>query len=256
MPARAAGLPRSPRPKEHDHGASRRPRPTIDSVEAARYPIGRVARRHCGDRRSPPTLTDLKRRSRDFFWYSPILNEQLKDKLADVVVTPSDESEVIRVAAACAKHRIPLTVRGGATGNYGQCVPIEGGVVLDMAAMNAIEWQKPGMVRVQAGAKLWRHRRRDPAERLRTAHASLDQALGADRRLRRGRQRRRRQRHLRRHARARQHPRGAASSRWRKRRASSNCAATPRRRSAAPTAPPASSPCWKCRWRPRMPGST
>jgi FAD binding domain len=99
-------------------------------------------------------LTDLKRRSRDFYWYSPILNEQLKDKLADVVVTPKDEAEIIRVAAACARLRIPLTVRGGATGNYGQCVPLEGGIVLDMAAMNRIEWQKPGKVRVQAGAKL------------------------------------------------------------------------------------------------------
>ena len=46
-------------------------------------------------------------------------------------------------------------MRGGATGNYGQCVPLEGGVVLDMAAMNAIEWQKPGWMRVQAGAKLY-----------------------------------------------------------------------------------------------------
>jgi hypothetical protein len=100
-------------------------------------------------------LTDLKRRSRDYFWYSPILNEQLKDKLADVVVTPKSEDEVVRVAAACARHRIPLTPRGGATGNYGQCVPLTGGVVLDMAAMNRIEWQKPGRIRVQAGAKLF-----------------------------------------------------------------------------------------------------
>jgi FAD/FMN-containing dehydrogenase len=91
-------------------------------------------------------LTDLKRRSRDFFWYSPILNEELKDKLADIVVAPKDEAEVIRVAAACARYRIPLTVRGGATGNCGQCVPLEGGVVLDMAAMNRIEWQMPGKV--------------------------------------------------------------------------------------------------------------
>src|SRR5258707_15437013 len=81
---------------------------------------------------------DLKRRSRDYFWYSPILYEMLKDKVADVVVTPRDEAEVVRVAAACAKHRIPLTVRGGATGNYGQCVPLQGGAVLDMASHNRI----------------------------------------------------------------------------------------------------------------------
>jgi FAD/FMN-containing dehydrogenase len=98
---------------------------------------------------------DLKRRSRDYFWYSPILHEMLKDKLADVVVTPRDEAEVIRVAAACAKHQVPLTVRGGATGNYGQCVPLEGGVVLDMAQLNEIKWQKPGLVQAQAGAKLY-----------------------------------------------------------------------------------------------------
>ncbi|MGE0038090.1 MAG: FAD-binding oxidoreductase [Xanthobacteraceae bacterium] len=100
-------------------------------------------------------LTDRRRRSRDYFWYSPILYEELKDKLADVVVSPKNEEEVIRVAAACARHRIPLTPRGGATGNYGQCVPLTGGVVLDMAAMNRIEWQKPGRIRVQAGAKLF-----------------------------------------------------------------------------------------------------
>ena len=98
---------------------------------------------------------DLRRKSRDYYWYSPILAARLKDKVADIIVTPHDEADVVRVAAACHRHRIPLTVRGGATGNYGQCVPLEGGVLLDMAAMNRIEWQKPGVVRVQAGAKLF-----------------------------------------------------------------------------------------------------
>jgi len=78
----------------------------------------------------------------------------LKDKLADMVVTPRDENEVVRLAGACARHRIPLTVRGGATGNYGQCVPLEGGVVLDMTALDRIEWHRPGIVRVAAGGKL------------------------------------------------------------------------------------------------------
>ena len=98
---------------------------------------------------------DLRRKSRDYYWYSPILAARLKDKVADIIVTPHDEADVVRVATACHRHRIPLTVRGGATGNYGQCVPLEGGVLLDMAAMNRIEWQKPGVVRVQAGAKLF-----------------------------------------------------------------------------------------------------
>ena len=98
---------------------------------------------------------ELKRNSRDYFWYSPILQQMLKDKVADIVVRPRDEAEVVRVARACFKHRVALTVRGGATGNYGQCVPLDGGVVLDMAKLDRIEWQKPGLVRVQAGAKLF-----------------------------------------------------------------------------------------------------
>jgi len=98
--------------------------------------------------------TVVRRRSRDFFWYSPILNAELNGKSADVIVAPRDEADVIRTAAACARHRVPLTPRGGGTGNYGQAVPLEGGVLLDLTALTAIEWVKPGLVRVGAGAKM------------------------------------------------------------------------------------------------------
>src|SRR5260221_2455482 len=104
-----------------------------------------------------PTVTDpkiVRRRSRDFFWYSPILNDQLDGKSADLIVAPRDEAEVVRVAAACARHRVPLTVRAGGTGNYGQAVPLEGGVLLDVMALAAVEWTKPGMMRVGVGAKM------------------------------------------------------------------------------------------------------
>ena len=104
-----------------------------------------------------PLSTDpvaVKRKSRDYFWYSPVLNEQLARKFADVIVTPRDEADVIRVAAACARHRVPLTPRGGGTGNYGQCVPMEGGVVLDMINMTRVIDHSPGVVRVEPGARL------------------------------------------------------------------------------------------------------
>jgi len=77
-----------------------------------------------------PVITESKvvrRRSRDFFWYSPILNEQLDGKSADLIVAPRSEADVIRTAAACARHRVPITVRAGGTGNYGQAVPLKGG---------------------------------------------------------------------------------------------------------------------------------
>jgi FAD/FMN-containing dehydrogenase len=102
-----------------------------------------------------PVITEekvVRKRSRDFFWYSPILNEELAKKSAEIVALPRNEADVIRVAAACAKHRVALTPRGGATGNYGQAVPLQGGVLLDMTALDAIEWVKPGRLRCGAGA--------------------------------------------------------------------------------------------------------
>jgi len=123
------------------------------AATTARYDIGRFL----GEIGDIPVTTDMQRvrlRSRDYFWYSPVLNAQLHGKSADVVVTPRDEADVIRVAAAAFKHRIPITPRGAATGNYGQAVPLEGGVLLDLTAMTAIEWQKPGIIRCAGGLKM------------------------------------------------------------------------------------------------------
>ena len=89
-----------------------------------------------------PIETDPKivhRKSRDFFWFSPVLKRQLQDKVADLVVVPRDEADVMRVASAAARHRVPITIRGGGTGNYGQCVPVQGGLILDMSVLSAIE---------------------------------------------------------------------------------------------------------------------
>lgn len=104
-----------------------------------------------------PVITEekvVRKRSRDFFWYSPILNEELAKKSADIIALPRNEADVIAIASACAKHRIPLTPRGGATGNYGQAVPIHGGVLLDMNALDTLEWVRPGACRVGAGANM------------------------------------------------------------------------------------------------------
>jgi FAD/FMN-containing dehydrogenase len=96
----------------------------------------------------------LRQKSRDFYWYSPILKKQLDGKAAELFVRPKDEAEVLRVLAACRARRVPVTVRGGGTGNYGQCVPLEGGVVLDMTAMAAPIALADGIVEVEAGAKM------------------------------------------------------------------------------------------------------
>jgi FAD/FMN-containing dehydrogenase len=92
--------------------------------------------------------------SQDYHTFSPILQRQLAGKVGDIVVRPATEVEVLRVAAVCAKYRVLVTVRGAGTGNYGQCVPLHGGVILDMSRMQRIGWIKAGVARVEAGVKL------------------------------------------------------------------------------------------------------
>jgi len=96
----------------------------------------------------------LRQRSRDFYWYSPILKRQLDGKAADLIAVPRSIEEVMRVAAACARLRVPLGVRGGATGNYGQMVPLQGGVLLDMARLDRTLWIERGRGRFEAGVRL------------------------------------------------------------------------------------------------------
>jgi FAD/FMN-containing dehydrogenase len=96
----------------------------------------------------------LRLRSRDFYWYSPILKAELDGKAADLIVVPRTVEEVVRVAAACARFGVPLVVRGGATGNYGQMVPLQGGVLLDMAQLDRTLWIERGRGRFQAGVRL------------------------------------------------------------------------------------------------------
>lgn len=101
-----------------------------------------------------PVATDaptLRLKSRDFFWFSPILKPLLEDKRARAVVRPRDRAELVRVIAAAARRRVALTTRGGGTGNYGQCVPLDGGIVLDMTGLDRILAAPPGLVKVEAG---------------------------------------------------------------------------------------------------------
>jgi FAD/FMN-containing dehydrogenase len=81
----------------------------------------------------------VNRLSRDFYWYSPVLRKQLDGKIADVVVHPLTVTEIQDVLRYCYVNDIPVTARGAGTGNYGQAVPLHGGVLLDLSRMDQIE---------------------------------------------------------------------------------------------------------------------
>ncbi|TPK64663.1 FAD-binding oxidoreductase [Mesorhizobium sp. B2-4-19] len=96
----------------------------------------------------------VQQKSRDFYWYSPVLKQQLDHVTGDLIVTPKTEAELIRVLAACHRHGVPVTPRGSGTGNYGQAMPLSGGVVLNLAEMNEIKSIAPGRVVTGPGAVL------------------------------------------------------------------------------------------------------
>jgi FAD/FMN-containing dehydrogenase len=97
----------------------------------------------------------LDRLSHDFYWYSPILRPRLVNKNGDIAVQPVNVGEVLGVLRYAGQHEIPVTTRGAGTGNYGQCVPLEGGIVLDLALMDKLEEITPDGVAVcQPGLRL------------------------------------------------------------------------------------------------------
>jgi FAD/FMN-containing dehydrogenase len=96
----------------------------------------------------------VRAKSRDFFWYSPVLKARLDHVTADFVVAPRSEAEVIEVLRTCYAHDVPVTVRGAGTGNYGQAMPLAGGVVLHMKDLAAVKAVLPGRVIVEPGCLL------------------------------------------------------------------------------------------------------
>ena len=96
----------------------------------------------------------VKQKSRDFYWYSPVLKRELEAVTADIVVTPQNEAEVRTILAAAHRLGVPVTPRGAGTGNYGQAMPLTGGVLLNLIEMNRIVEIASGRVVAEPGALL------------------------------------------------------------------------------------------------------
>ncbi|MDB5586066.1 MAG: FAD-linked oxidase [Devosia sp.] len=96
----------------------------------------------------------VQQRSRDHYWYSPILKAKLDHVTAEIVVSPRTNEEVKTVLAAAYKHNVAITPRGAGTGNYGQAMPLAGGAMLNLMNMDKVLEIKRDRVRAQAGAIL------------------------------------------------------------------------------------------------------
>lgn len=97
----------------------------------------------------------VRAKSRDMsLFFSPIMKRELSELTADILVRPRNKEDVLRLASAAAKHRVPLMARGGGSCNLGQGIPLEGGAVVDMTALNKVLWIEGARVRAEAGARL------------------------------------------------------------------------------------------------------
>lgn len=96
----------------------------------------------------------IKLKSRDFFWYSPVLKAHMDHLVGDFVVCPKNEAEVIEILKVCYQHDCPVTTRGAGTGNYGQAMPMAGGCIMHMKNMARVKQVLPGRVIVEPGCLL------------------------------------------------------------------------------------------------------
>lgn len=101
--------------------------------------------------------TDLRARERasiDGATMSPVLMDSHPLGLADLVALPTRVEQVPEIVAESSRLGIPITPRGKGTGNYGQAIPLHGGLVLDLSRLNRVLEVGDGVVTAEAGARM------------------------------------------------------------------------------------------------------
>lgn len=101
---------------------------------------------------SAAVVTDraaVVRALKDNSWLSPILSEHFTQRradddsggggiVADAVVIPADIAQLRAIISLAVQHDCPMTLRGGGTTNFGQSLPLHGGIVIDIRQLNRI----------------------------------------------------------------------------------------------------------------------
>lgn len=101
-----------------------------------------------------PVAGDLATRissSRDYAWLSPVLEPRLPERPADLVASPASCEQLAECVDAAVQCSVPITVRGRGTGNYGQAVPLEAGLLIDTRRLSGIVDISDGVARVEPG---------------------------------------------------------------------------------------------------------
>lgn len=97
----------------------------------------------------------LERASVDGAHMSPVITELLPLGRAQVVATPTSADLIAATVAAAVRHQVPITPRGKGTGNYGQAIPMAGGLVVDTSRARRILEVGDDYIDAEAGAVMW-----------------------------------------------------------------------------------------------------
>lgn len=123
-------------------------------MEAVTESIISELRRIVGDEHTITHPRQIEHGSRDFYWFSPVLKQTLDNKVADVIVRPQTANQLVETIGLAARERVPITPRGAGTGNYGQAIPLHGGIVISTKELTSIVELTADFARVEAGVIL------------------------------------------------------------------------------------------------------
>jgi FAD/FMN-containing dehydrogenase len=121
-----------------------------DAVEA----LAAELRDLIGEKNVTLEIAARERASVDGARMSPVIAEQLPLGFADLVAYPESAEQIATVVGAAVRHGVPITPRGKGTGNYGQGIPMSGGLVLDMTRARAITEVGDGFLTAEAGTTM------------------------------------------------------------------------------------------------------
>ena len=96
----------------------------------------------------------LDRASIDGSHLSPVIAEQLPLGRAQLVVFPRTADEIALAVGAAVRHGVPITPRGKGTANYGQTLPMAGGLVLDTSKARKVLEVGDGWLKADAGTPM------------------------------------------------------------------------------------------------------
>ena len=125
--------------------------PGFVEVEPA---VARKLQEIVGSERVITNEPDVEALSKDCYWYSPVLKDRLEPRRASAVVKVGSVDALRSTLALAYQNDLPVTVRGGATGNYGQSIPLCGGLIVDITGLDRIIGIDDGVATTEPGVRV------------------------------------------------------------------------------------------------------